>query len=130
MFDRAFEVADRAVVIGTDAPGVGAATVHRALAALDSADVVLGPATDGGYYLMGLRAPGPALFTGIPWSTETVLSDTVARARETGARVTYLEVESDIDTEDDLTPELMRKLGLVPAPGARAARGASAGTRE
>ncbi len=129
MFDRAFEVADRVVVIGTDAPMVGADTVHRALEALDSADVVLGPATDGGYYLMGLRAPSPALFTDIPWSTETVLRDTVARARESGARVTYLELESDIDTADDLTPELMRKLDLVPAADPCAARGTSAGTR-
>lgn len=130
MFDRAFEVADRAVVIGTDAPMVGADTVLRALEALDSADVVLGPATDGGYYLMGLRAPGPALFTDIPWSTETVLSDTVARARASGARLTYLEVRSDIDTADDLTPAVMRRLGLVSAPDPGMARGASPGTRE
>jgi len=130
MFNRAFEVADRVVVIGTDAPMVDADTVHRALEALDSADVVLGPATDGGYYLMGLRAPSPGLFTDIQWSTETVLSDTVARARESGARVTYLEVETDIDTADDLTPELMRKLGLGSTPGPGTGRGASAGTRE
>lgn len=113
MFDRAFEAADRVVVIGTDAPTVGADTVHRALDALDSADVVLGPATDGGYYLMGLRAPDPGLFADIPWSTERVLGETAARARESGARVTYLEPQSDIDTADDLTPELMRRLGLT-----------------
>ena len=130
MFDRAFEMVDRVVVIGTDAPMVGADTVHRALEALDSADVVLGPAIDGGYYLMGLRAPDPALFADIPWSTERVLGETAARARESGARVTYLEPQSDIDTADDLTPELMRKLGLAADSGSGKAPGAPAGTRE
>lgn len=130
MFDRAFEAADRVVVIGTDAPTVGADTVHRALDALDSADVVLGPATDGGYYLMGLRAPDPALFADIPWSTERVLGETVVRARESGARVTYLEPQSDIDTVDDLTPELMRRLGLAADPGSGKVRGVPSGTRE
>lgn len=116
MFDRAFQVVDRVAVIGTDAPSVNAGTIDRALDALDSADVVLGPATDGGYYLLALRAPTPALFADVPWSTDTVLRDTAARATESGARVTYLEVESDIDTSDDLTPELESMLGLPSAP--------------
>lgn len=117
MFERAFEAADRVIVIGTDAPAVNAETVNRALDALDSADVVLGPATDGGYYLMGLRAPCPALFEGIAWSTDTVLRDTAARAREAGLRLTWLELESDIDTADDLTPEVLERLGLDREPG-------------
>ena len=117
MFERAFEAADRVVVIGTDAPSVDAGTVHRALEALESADVVLGPATDGGYYLMGLRAPCPTLFQGISWSTDTVLRDTLARAREAGVRLTWLEVESDVDTADELTPEVLKRLGLDPALG-------------
>ena len=56
MFDRAFEDSHRVVVIGTDTPAVDAGTVVRAVAALDTADVVLGPSRDGGYYLMALRA--------------------------------------------------------------------------
>ena len=111
MFDRAFEVADRVVVIGTDAPSVDAAIVDRALAALDTADVVLGPAADGGYYLLGLRAPLPVLFTGVAWSTAAVLRQTAARARDAGATVTYLEVRSDIDTPDDLAAEAGPWLG-------------------
>lgn len=110
MFDRAFQRAERVVVIGTDAPAVDAGTVALALGALDSADVVLGPSRDGGYYLMGLREPRPGLFTGIPWSTATVFDDTVARTRELGLRVTCLEVESDVDTADDLTPDVTRRL--------------------
>ena len=112
MFTLAFEVPGRAVVIGTDTPAVGAGTVTRALAALDTADVVLGPSRDGGYYLMALREPCPALFRGIAWSTGTVLAETLARARQCRLRVTLLEVESDVDTAADLTGEVAGRLGV------------------
>ena len=111
MFDRAFRTADRALVIGTDAPAVDAATIRRALEALDSADVVLGPSRDGGYYLLGLRRPRPSLFQGIRWSTGSVMRETVGRASAEGLAVTFLEIESDIDTAADLTPGLARSLG-------------------
>ena len=111
MFDRALESPGRAIVIGTDAPAVDEKTIRRALQALDSADVVLGPSRDGGYYLLGLRRPRPELFTGIRWSTGSVMSATVERARASGLDVTFLEVESDIDTAADLTPEVARILG-------------------
>lgn len=114
MFARAFQDSARAVVIGTDTPAVGAETVARALAALDSADVVLGPSRDGGYYLMGLREDRPELFAGIEWSTRSVLAETVARAKTLGLRVTFLEVESDIDTAKDLAAEAGR--GREPPP--------------
>jgi len=106
------ERADRAVVVGTDAPAVDGAVATRALKALDSADVVLGPSTDGGYYLIGLNAPCPDLFRSIPWSTSSVLAATAARAREQGLDVTYLEMQADVDTVADLTPDLARRLGL------------------
>ena len=112
MFARAFENANRVVVIGTDTPTVGAGTVARALAALDTADVVLGPSRDGGYYLMALREPCPALFRGIVWSTRTVLAESVVRARERGLGVTLLEVETDVDTAADLTGEMAEWLGV------------------
>lgn len=110
MFARAFEEAVRAAVIGTDTPAVGAATVARALAALDTADIVLGPSRDGGYYLMALREPRPELFEGIEWSTESVLAETVARAGGAGLRVTFLKVETDVDTAADLTLALAAPL--------------------
>ena len=112
MFDRAFERGGPAVVVGTDAPAVDAATVARAVEALDSADVVLGPSRDGGYYLMALRERRPELFRSIPWSTSAVLGKSADRARRMGLRTTYLEVECDIDTAEDLTPEVARRLGL------------------
>ena len=113
MFDRAFEGSDRVVVIGTDTPATDRRTIRRALDALDSADVVLGPSTDGGYYLLGLTRPRPGLFTDISWSTAAVFGETMARARSLGLDVTCLEVESDVDTAADLTPAVAGRLGGV-----------------
>lgn len=101
-FDAAFAVgARRVVIIGTDCPGLSTALLQAAFRALHTADVVLGPATDGGYYLLGLRRPQPALFQGIPWSTDTVRRDTLAAARQQGLRVHELPPLRDVDTEDD-----------------------------
>ena len=116
MVERAFTDADRVVVIGTDTPAVDAGTVARAVEALGTADVVIGPARDGGYYLIGLGRPHPDLFAGIPWSTDSVLAATLTRAARLGLSVTWLEVESDVDTADDLTPEVARWLDSE-APG-------------
>lgn len=113
MFEAAFARGERAVVVGTDALSVDSATIARALDALETADVVLGPSRDGGYYLMGLRKHRPELFRSIPWSTSAVFERTRARARQLGLRVTYLETQSDIDTADDLTPEVARQLGVA-----------------
>jgi rSAM/selenodomain-associated transferase 1 len=105
-FARAFaRGAQRVAVVGTDAPGVTRQTVTGALAGLDAADVVLGPAEDGGYYLIALREPRPELFQGIDWSTAAVLQQT--RSRATSARLSVLELEPlrDLDTLDDLRAE-------------------------
>lgn len=108
----AFARGARAVVVtGTDAPAVGAGTVVRALDALRCADVVIGPSSDGGYYLIGLAAPQPALFGDMPWSTEHVFRETTSRCADLGLRVTCLPVESDIDRPEDVPPELAARLG-------------------
>lgn len=117
MFTRAFQDSGRAVVIGTDTPAVGADTVARALAALDTADVVLGPSRDGGYYLMALREPHPGLLAGIEWSTGSVLAETVTRARGLRLRVTFLAVEVDVDTASDLVTGGMGRGGDEGEPG-------------
>jgi rSAM/selenodomain-associated transferase 1 len=109
-FRRHFhEGARRVIMIGSDCPGVDAGLVSRALAGLDEHDVVLGPAHDGGYYLIGLRAPVPQLFRGIAWSTEVVLGQTVARARPLGLRVVLLPKLRDVDTASDA-----RAVGILP----------------
>jgi len=91
-----------AVVIGTDAPDLPSDLIGRALDLTASHDVVLGPCADGGYYLVGLRAVMPSLFRNIEWSTETVLSQTLDRARELGLAVALLEPWNDVDTAADL----------------------------
>ncbi|UPL50640.1 TIGR04282 family arsenosugar biosynthesis glycosyltransferase [Hymenobacter sublimis] len=98
-FDRQ---AAAVVIIGTDCPGLTTAHLTNAFEALRTHDVVLGPATDGGYYLLGMKQLWPSLFTGKSWSTDTVCSATVADAQQLGLRLQLLSELSDIDTGADL----------------------------
>lgn len=101
-FAEHFETdAQHVVIIGSDCPDVTATDIEDAWLALEGHDVVLGPALDGGYWLIGLRAPQPALFAGIPWSTDRVFGETMCRARETGLRVALLRELADVDTAAD-----------------------------
>jgi len=105
---------------GSDVPDLPAAVVSEATAVLAAgqAQVVLGPATDGGYHLVGLTEPQPALFQGPVWSSRTVLTDTLRLARQLGLRVHLLDPWPDIDTCDDLRTFLNRA-GPAPQPGWR-----------
>lgn len=106
-FARCFAAGTRAaVLIGSDLPEVSAALVRQAAAALRRVPVVLGPATDGGYWLIGQRAPGVDLFSGIAWSTPQTLPAT--RARLARLAIPYEEVPtlSDVDTYRDLAAAL------------------------
>lgn len=94
--------AKRVVVIGADCPGVDSAILQQAFAALHDHDLVLGPATDGGYYLIGLRQPVAALFCGIDWGTERVFAQTMAIAQSLQLSVATLAPLTDIDTAADL----------------------------
>jgi len=95
--------AEAVLVIGADAPHLPLGAVRAGAAALlaDDVDLVLGPADDGGYYLIGVRAPVPGLLVGMPWSTAVVLDETLRRARDAGMRVRLLAPLSDVDTWDD-----------------------------
>ena len=93
--------AQHVVIIGSDCPDVTATDIEDAWLALEGHDVVLGPALDGGYWLIGLRAPQPALFTTMPWSTDRVFGETMRRARESNLRVATLRELSDVDTAAD-----------------------------
>ena len=94
--------AGRVVLVGTDCPGLDAPVMRAAFAALRRKDLVLGPATDGGYWLIGLRRPVPALFAEMPWSTDSVLERTRERARSLGLSVHTLEPLPDVDRPEDL----------------------------
>jgi rSAM/selenodomain-associated transferase 1 len=94
---------DLAVLIGTDCPALSADDLAGAFAALEEgADLVLGPASDGGYYLVGLNRPAPTLFSGVHWGTDRVMMQTLARARELGLATHLLPTRNDLDRPDDL----------------------------
>lgn len=96
--------ASRAVLVGSDCPGLDPRRLREALAALRSSDLVLGPAADGGYWLIGARGGVPPVLDGIPWSTVDVLRRTLdlatARAR---LRVVLLDTLHDVDTASDVS---------------------------
>ena len=90
-------------VLGSDVPHLPLVRLEETRAALGSgAEVVLGPAEDGGYYLVAMAQPAPALFAGVPWGTPGVLGATLGRAADAGLRVAQLAPETDVDTWDDL----------------------------
>lgn len=92
---------DKVIIIGTDCPGLTAADLKNAFVALDSYDLVFGPALDGGYYLLGSNQLYLDLFTDIPWSTDMVLELTLRKASEMGLNYELQKVLSDIDTFED-----------------------------
>ena len=75
--------------------------IETAWAALATHDVALGPAADGGYWLVGLRSLQEAIFSGIHWSTSSVLAETLAVCRQKGLSVQLLRQLSDVDTAED-----------------------------
>jgi len=93
---------NRAVMLGTDCPDIEGATIVKALKCLRSADVVLGPAEDGGYYLIGLNEIAPELFRNIDWGSAKVLNQTVEIVKNLNLTPAYLPPLRDIDTPDDL----------------------------
>jgi rSAM/selenodomain-associated transferase 2/rSAM/selenodomain-associated transferase 1 len=116
---KAFEEgAARAVLIGSDIPGISAAILGAAFDALHAAGLVLGPATDGGYYLIGCRessfqAASSCLEPGVAWGTSAVLAQTLDRARSAGLTPVLLETLADTDRPEDLAGA-MRVLGAGP----------------
>jgi rSAM/selenodomain-associated transferase 1 len=104
-----------AIAIDSDSPTLPMRYVAEAATVLErrEAEVVVGPCDDGGYYLIGLRAPRPELFDAMPWSTERVLPMTLERARRGGLRTHLLPAWFDVDTEADLI-RLQNELATQP----------------
>ena len=97
--ERLARVACPVLLVGADIPDLTPSHLIRAAAGLADAPVVIGPAEDGGYWLLGLAAPAPALFEGIDWGTERVFEQTVARCAVPPVR---LEMLADLDRPEDL----------------------------
>jgi rSAM/selenodomain-associated transferase 1 len=101
-FAQAFGAgARRVVIIGSDCPYLLAEDITTAWAQLRNCDVILGPALDGGYWLIGLTQTRPELFHAIPWSSDQVLSATLARVKALGLKTVLLRALSDVDTSED-----------------------------
>lgn len=102
-FAQAFtQGAQAVVVIGADCPGLTPALFAQAFAALDTQDLVLGPAMDGGYYLVGLNQPAPTLFSEISWGSGEVLAATLKQAQALALSTHMLEPLADVDRPEDL----------------------------
>ncbi|HIK95642.1 MAG TPA: glycosyltransferase [Planctomycetes bacterium] len=102
-FQQAFEKQfGKVVLIGSDSPDLPPAIISRAFRELGHFDVVLSPATDGGYVLVGLRSFSPGMFAHVNWSAATTLLDTVRAAKEAKLSVTLLPLWYDIDLIENL----------------------------
>jgi uncharacterized protein len=93
--------AQRIVIIGSDCPEVLTADIDTAWDALHTHDLVLGPAADGGYWLIALCGPQPLLWREIAWSTGQVLEQTLRQAKAAGLRTKLLRMLADVDTAED-----------------------------
>ena len=91
----------KALIIGSDCPGLTPEILDAGYRSLDEKDIVLGPADDGGYYLLGCIELHPALFANIKWSTPSVLDQTIEKIKEANLSYCLLEKLHDIDTAED-----------------------------
>jgi uncharacterized protein len=102
-FQSVFEEGhDKALIIGSDCAEITTEIIQEAFAHLEQKDVVVGPAKDGGYYLLGLKAMQGSLFQNMPWSSSEVLDLTLRKTNESGLTFSLLPELSDIDEEKDL----------------------------
>lgn len=111
----------RVVLMGSDHPTLSPSFLHEAYQSLESAEAVcIGPTEDGGFYLLGMSAFYPQLFTNMTYSHSAVLSDTLARSAQTDARVTVLPEWYDVDRPEDV-PRMLDDLrkGASDAPNTR-----------
>lgn len=103
-FDSAFQKgAKKVIIIGTDAPDISNEILQSSVAALETSDIVIGPALDGGYYLLGMKNLHIDLFNEIPWSTDSVFQSTIEKAQTHQLTIQLLPPLTDIDTYEDLT---------------------------
>lgn len=100
--ERMARLAPPVIMIGSDIPDLAATHLHAAFDAVSQGRVAVGPADDGGYYLLGLPVPMPFLFGDMPWGTRHVLAETLARLTANGVEPVRLEPLGDLDRPEDL----------------------------
>lgn len=102
-FSEAFEQGyEKVMIIGSDCPQLTQEVLEMAFDLLENVDIVVGPAKDGGYYLLGLKQPFKELFEDKEWSTDTVLEDTIMDIMAAGKKYAKLPMLSDLDDAYDL----------------------------
>jgi uncharacterized protein len=102
-FQEVFSTGEtKAALVGTDCPAIDLLHIEETMQNLDRSDVVIGPAQDGGYYLIGMKAPHEGLFRAMFWGTDQVCKITKERAELEKLEVSLLEVLSDVDRPEDL----------------------------
>lgn len=102
-FDWSFsQGAEKSVLIGSDSPTLPTSYLEEAFLLLDRYEVVIGPATDGGYYLIGMTKPHPEIFKNIPWGSDAVLEKTIFQNRHLEGKLALLGSWYDVDTVEDL----------------------------
>jgi uncharacterized protein len=100
-FEQIFQSHEKVVIIGSDCPALTDKIVNEAFEKLESFPFVIGPATDGGYYLLGMNQFSPAIFDNVEWSTSQVTSKTIKIIRNSSKSYHLLPELSDIDNEED-----------------------------
>lgn len=98
----------KAIIIGTDIPDLSSDILRQAFSKLETDDIVIGPSSDGGYYLVGMKRLYSELFTDIPWSTEHVFEKTLKKINEKDCSVAFLPELMDIDTQEDVEQWIRR----------------------
>ena len=102
-FDELFQEGyEQAVLIGSDCPAISPPILEKAFEELDQSDIVIGPAEDGGYYLIGMKRLYAELFENMKWSNQDVFSTTQARCEQFKLTVVLLPILPDVDEERDL----------------------------
>jgi len=102
-FEESFQQGyEQVALIGTDCPELDDSIINEAFDLLADADLGIGPARDGGYYLISLKAPAPELFKGVPWGSSNVLETTVEAAEKLGLSMEGLPILWDVDRPEDL----------------------------
>lgn len=100
-FEVALSKAERALIVGSDIAQINSGIIERAFQQLEEADYTIGPALDGGYYLLGMKRPSAGLFHDMVWSTDEVCAETQRRIQAAGHRFATVDTLSDIDYAED-----------------------------
>lgn len=104
--------AEKVIIVGSDTFEISEDILKAAFRALDKKDVVIGPARDGGYYLLGMKELQPELFHNKPWSTESVCSQTIEDLKRLNLSYSLLPVLNDIDYKEDWLAYQQKRMGV------------------